>query len=375
MLNNQISPNLLFLQYLHRTCCKSLSFFHHLTMDLAKRGPPGPSLRRRNEPKFQTLVLNKPATRETAGPLGGCKITPACFRWKLKVGRNMESFGKFGRWATVLLLTSNDKKPRIPTNHWAYCSCCFCFELQKPTMMPQGISVTIADLKVLHWWFKTVFLNLFIVFSQALNLEKYVFEFFQSSYNYFQLLLFRLKLYLVCWPLFELAGWLLRKVICSMPFGSRIGFPPKLKGMKKWFAFTLQSTKMAGWKIIICLIGVASSNWCFTMVQRCMNSDSSGNHTTGRTLDSSTSSTFASGVHNALQLPSLPLSLRICMWRPGIAAFFLHGMNDCLFRCQSHIIVYRLHVDPWCVFCPWFGSVCCKLADLGFGTFQISFWN
>lgn len=25
---------------------------------------------------------------------------------------------------------------------------------------------------------------------------------------------------------------------------------------------------------------------------------------------------------------------------------FLHGMIVCLFRCQSHIILYRLHVDP-----------------------------
>lgn len=48
-------------------------------------------------------------------------------------------------------------------------------------MMPQGISVTIADLK---------FLNLFIVFYQALIFEIF-FDFFQSSYNQFHFLLFR----------------------------------------------------------------------------------------------------------------------------------------------------------------------------------------
>ena len=157
-----------------------------------------------------------------------------------------------------------------------------------------------------------------------------------------------------------------------MPFANRIGFPP-IKTHKKWFAFTLQWTNVAGWleNHHFCFNRSYIFKWCFTIVmvvsQRCMNS---GDPTIGRT--------FASGVHNALQLPSLPLSLRICMWRPGIAAFFCLFCTAWLFVCldvnhTSLYIVCMLIHDVF--FFLDSGQYCCKLADLGFGTFQISFWN
>ena len=59
-----------------KICPSALFFVSPPYFGTLQNGPPGPSLRQRNAPKFQTLVLNKPATRETAGPLGGCQITP-----------------------------------------------------------------------------------------------------------------------------------------------------------------------------------------------------------------------------------------------------------------------------------------------------------
>lgn len=153
MLNTQTALNLLF----HSTYITDVA---SLCFSLSERSVPPDPTDEGTDPSSKHWSSTNQLQEKQQDRWEGAKITLFFFPVRrLEVGRNMESLGESLEdeqllFLFVFILTSDDKKPWIPTNHWAYCSWRFCFELQKPTMMPQGISVTIADLKV--WWFKTV---------------------------------------------------------------------------------------------------------------------------------------------------------------------------------------------------------------------------
>lgn len=112
--------------------CPSALFFCFATLlwDLAKR-TPGTIVATKERAQVPNIGPQQTSYKRNSRTVG--RVPNYAFFSPLKV----ESWKKHGelwkvwKMSNCFFLTSDDKKPRIPPNHWAYCSWCFCFELQK----------------------------------------------------------------------------------------------------------------------------------------------------------------------------------------------------------------------------------------------------
>lgn len=131
MLNTQISLNLLYFTVPTSQMLQVFAFFSPPYYGAWKKRTHGTIVAMKERAQVPNIGPQQTSYKRNSRTVGRVQNYTRFFPLKVESWKKHGELWKVWKMSNCFFLTSDDEKPRIPTNHWAYCSCCFVFWASK----------------------------------------------------------------------------------------------------------------------------------------------------------------------------------------------------------------------------------------------------